>query len=195
MFNIMTEGRKSVVAVIAEATSGSHESWVINSASKSYSVKVGDGGEKNKNSCVFLLLLFKNFILFLFCRERRGVGKISRQGGERGEYEGAEKRSRALEEVGAGVSRQPRRSTAASPAPAGLSSPCASLPPVSGAGGVGIGLSMRERTGARAAAPRCNAEQSSPELLGQASFLLLRGKTRQQSRSYALSRFKVVGKL
>lgn len=84
---------------------------------------------------------------------------------------------------------------AASLAPAGLSRPCASVPLVLGAGEVGIGLSMRERTGARAAASRCNAGRSGPELPGQASFLLLRGKTRQQSRSYVLSRFKIVGKL
>lgn len=92
------------------------------------------------------------------------------------------------------MSGQPR-STAAFPAPAGLSSSCASLPPVLGAAGVGISFSLRERTGDGAAAPQCNPGRSSPELLGQTSFLLLQGKTRQQSRICALSRFKIVRKL
>lgn len=78
-----------------------------------------------------------------------------------GRGEGEVRRSREVQEpgvggAGAGVSGQPR-STAASPAPAGFCCPCASLPPVLGAGGVGINLSRRERTGARAAATRCNA--------------------------------------
>lgn len=162
----MTEGRKSVVEVIGEATSqGKKESWLLNSTFISYSVKLGNGGEKTG---VFWLLF--NFF-FSFCRERRGVGKS--HGRERRGLSKKEQRSEHWRRLG----QEFQGSRGASPAPAGFSRPCVSFPALLGTG-MGMSLSIRERTGARAAAPWCNVGRSSPELLGQASFLLLRGKTR-----------------
>lgn len=179
----MTERRKSVVAVLGDSTPQTNEK-------KRFCVKLGDGGGKKSVVFCFAVAL-KNILYYYFCRERRGVGKSHDR-----ERRGVSKREQGSEGAGRWrrLGQECRGSRGAQQFPL-LQRVSPALPPVLGAGGAGISLSMRERTGARAAAPRGNEGRSGPELLGQASFLLLRGKTRQQNRSYALSHFKIVGKL